>query len=181
MQVWTSVCLILTLLICVPATAAETPVKPLSATEYRLLVTRADYAAHTIDVPRFLELMRQTKTTVFDLRDADAYAKSHIKGARHLGMDIAADKISRLAPDKTAPILLYCANSLHPTRMISQTLVALPQFLALGYKRVYLLKDAADHRGSAITHDMRLIARLPLEAAAAPAPATPKSSGVIKK
>ena len=162
-----------------PAVAAEPPAKPISATEYRLLVNRTDYAAHTIGVTRFLELMHTPKTTILDLRDAEAYAKSHIKGARHLGAAIDADKIAKLAPDKTAPILLYCANALQPTRMISQTTIALPQFLALGYKRVYLLKDAADNRGSSIAPDMRLIARLPLVTDPPPATATP--TGPVKK
>jgi hypothetical protein len=161
-----------------PVHAAETPVTPLTAAEYQHQVARTDYAAHTVDMSRFSVLLHEPKAVIFDLRDAAAYAQGHITNAHHLGMDIAADKIAKFAPDKNAPILLYCANSLQLTRMISQTNVALPQFLALGYRQVYLLKDAASDHGSFIEPHDRL-ARLPM--VTEPPPPTKNATGTTSK
>lgn len=160
------------------AHAAETPVKTLTATEYQSRVARTDYAAHTVDMPRFLELLHEPKIVILDLRDAADYAKTHIQGAHHLGADIDAAKLAKLAPNKATPLLLYCANALQLTRMISQTNVALPQILALGYQHVYLLKDAASDHGSFIEPNARL-ARLPM--VTEPPPPTKNATGTQKK
>lgn len=115
--------------------------KILSHEAYRLVVAQTDFAAHTVDGSRFLELMKNPKAVTLDLRDEIRYYLSHIRGAKHLGPDIHEDQLAKLVPDKHTPILLYCENSLFPTRNVSLTDVALPQILALGYRQVYLLDN----------------------------------------
>lgn len=121
----------------------EKTLKSLSPETYRQLVERTEYDKHVVGIDRFLKLMKEPKAVIFDLRDEKAYWHSHIRGARHMGADIQESRLARLAPDKNNLILLYCENSLYLTRMISLTNVALPQFLAHGYRNVFLLKDAA--------------------------------------
>lgn len=117
--------------------------KVISPQAYQTEVNQTDYAAHTINVAQFLEQAKQPDTVILDLRDMTAYQQAHIQGAKHLGADIEAKKLAALVPNKATNILIYCTNSLFLSRMMSLTSVALPQFIALGYKNTYLLDDAA--------------------------------------
>ncbi len=119
--------------------------KVLSPKAYQQEVMRTDYAAHTIDLKKFQVLAQKPGTVILDLREQAAFARSHIKGAKHLGSDTEEKRLAQLVPSKDATVLLYCTNSLFLSRMISQTHVVLPQMLALGYKNTYLLDDAARH------------------------------------
>lgn len=123
--------------------------KVLSPQAYQREVMRTDFDAHTVDLKKFQTLAAQTGTVILDLREAEAYAHSHVKGAKHLGTDAEEKRLAQLVPSKDTTVLLYCTNSLFLTRMISQTQVVLPQMLALGYKNTYLLDDAARHAGEA--------------------------------
>lgn len=119
--------------------------KVLSPKAYQAEVMRTDYDAHTVDLQKFQTLMQKPGTVILDLRPAEAYAHSHIKGAKHLGSDADEKRLAELVPSKDVTVLLYCTNSLYLTRMVSQTHVVLPQLLALGYKNTYLLEDVARH------------------------------------
>lgn len=119
--------------------------KVLSPKAYQSEVMRTDYAAHTVDLQKFQALAAQPGAVMLDLRAPEAYAHSHIKGAKHLGTDADEKRLAQLVPGKDTVVLLYCTNSLYLTRMISQTYVVLPQMLTLGYKNTYLLDDAARH------------------------------------
>lgn len=122
---------------------ARQQLKTLSPEAYKKQVENTDFKAHTVNADKFLELMNDPKTVILDLRDETAYHRGHIRGAKQLGADIKANKLEKLAPDKTATVLLYCTNSLYLVRQISETNVALPQMLALGYPNTYFLEDAA--------------------------------------
>lgn len=123
---------------------------------YKRLVTRTEYDNHTVSLEQFLELKQKPNAVILDLRDEKQYQAGHIRGAKHLGADVEDKKLAALVPDKDAPVLLYCTNSLMLTRMISMTDVALPQILAQGYKNVYLLEAAARDWKSGEAHDARL-------------------------
>ncbi len=127
-----------------PGAAAENDAKVLSPDAYKQAVAQTDYRAHTIKSDRFLELMKDPKTVILDMRDEATYHRAHIRGAKYLGADVKAEKLEKLAPDKDATVLLYCSNSLslNMSRMMSLTHVGLPQMLALGYKKTYYLEDA---------------------------------------
>lgn len=130
--------------------------KVLSPKAYQLEVMRTDYDAHIIDLQKFQALAREPGTVILDLREAEAYQRSHIKGAKHLGADAEEKRLAKLVPSKDTTVLLYCTNSLYLTRMISQTQVALPQLLALGYKKTYMLDDAARHAAETMDRTMLL-------------------------
>lgn len=128
----------------------------LSPEGYKRAVMQTEYDQHTVGIDKFLELMRDPKAVILDLRDEKQYQAGHIRGARHLGADVEDKKLAELVPDKETTILLYCTNSLMLTRMISLTNVALPQILAQGYKNVYLLEAAAREWKTDEAHDARL-------------------------
>ncbi len=133
-------------LLALPAVAAppdEKALRVLDPQHYKDAVVQTDYAAHTVPVRKFLELAQQPGAVILDLREQAAYDYAHIKGAKLLGADIEERKVAALVPDKASTVLIYCTNSLMLTRMMSNTQVALPQLLALGYKNTYLLEDAA--------------------------------------
>lgn len=59
------------------------------------------------------------------------YAQGHLPGARHLPHDAVKEKAAQVAPDKTAPIVVYCASE--TCRNSHQ---AAAQFSALGYSDI---------------------------------------------
>ncbi len=150
----------------------------LSPEGYKRAVMQTEYDKHTVGIDKFLELMREPKAVILDLRDEKQYQAGHIRNAKHLGADIEDKKLAELAPDKDAPILLYCTNSLMLTRMISLTSIALPQVLAQGYKNVYLLEPAARDWKSGEAHDARLKR---LDFVEQPAPAPQNTTGESKQ
>lgn len=120
-----------------PAAVQETV--PVEYRAYHEKALTINAAAHTVSLEKFLELREKPGTVVLDLRDREAYDRGHIRGAVHLGADVAEEKLATLVPDKNAIVLVYCSNSLLPIRMISLTGVSLPQFIALGYEDIYML------------------------------------------
>jgi hypothetical protein len=84
--------------------------------------------------------MRKRKdTVVLDLRSREVYDREHVEGAVHFGSDISKENLEKMIPSKDTTILLYCSNSLMPTRMLALTNVSLPQFILQGYKNTYKL------------------------------------------
>lgn len=106
---------------------------------YRQFSLKFDHKAHTIFLDDFLNKRMQKNVVVIDLRSKDSYLREHIEGAKYIGPDIVEKNLQDLVPSKDTTILLYCENSLRPSRMISSIHVALPQISYLGYKNVYAL------------------------------------------
>ena len=57
----------------------------------------------------------------------------------------AEAKLKELIPSKSSKVILYCANTLYPSRRISLNYSCLPQILTLGYKNTFIL-DEVWHR-----------------------------------
>ncbi|MGH1402812.1 MAG: rhodanese-like domain-containing protein [Alphaproteobacteria bacterium] len=117
-------------------------VKPLTYQEYHDFASGFNHQKYTIDMVEFQELSSQKGTVILDLRPISSYDLGHVKGALHLGADITEEKIHSLVPDQDKTLILYCDNSLFPTRMMSLTDVALPQLHQLGYTHTYKLGAA---------------------------------------
>lgn len=66
---------------------------------------------------------------LIDVRSAEEFAGGHAAGAINLPLDRLGDTIVRQAPDKTAPIALYCRSG-------RRAAVAEQQLRALGYRDV---------------------------------------------
>lgn len=113
--------------------------KIMSGEDYKNTVLRFDYRKHQVSLKDMDKYWDKKNVYILDLRSAEQYKSGHIKGALHLGADILEDKLVKLVPDKKATIIVYCNNSLFPTRMLALTDTCLPQFSALGYENVYSL------------------------------------------
>lgn len=122
------------------ASAADESKKPLTFTEYKETVQSVNLAKHSVTVENLKTAITKKNTFVLDLREKGAYDRGHIKGALHLGSDVTAEKLTKLVPAKDATLILYCNNSLFPTRMISLTFSILPQVIALGYPNTFVLE-----------------------------------------
>jgi hypothetical protein len=148
-------------------TPAQTPpatspnVKALSYLQYHQEAEKIDEKAHTVDLNKFLELRAKKGTVVLDLRSPAEYAQSHIEGAILFGADISKENLAKAIPSKNTTVLLYCAYSLMPTRMIALTNVSLPQFILQGYKNTYKLGPIWENTGSWQASQKNL-ARLPM-------------------
>lgn len=77
------------------------------------------------------DMMVSNETVVLDVRTPEEYASGHIVNARLLTLD-AIDELSavEVAPDKTAPVLVYCRSGVRSAE-------AARKLAALGYEQVY--------------------------------------------
>ncbi len=112
---------------------------PVDSKEYARFVSAFDYKKHTVSLSEFLKIRKKPEVIVADLRPLESYKLGHVTGAIHLGSDITAELLSTVAPDRKTHIVVYCTNSIMPTRMVSLTDVALPQIALLGYANVWML------------------------------------------
>ncbi len=101
-----------------------------------------------IPLDQFLDFSEESGTIILDTRSEAAYNQKHLKGAVHLNFsDFTEKKLSKLIPDKTTKILIYCNNNIggdtlnFPTKILPMAL-NIPTFINLygyGYKNVYEL------------------------------------------
>jgi hypothetical protein len=123
------------------ALADDESKKPLTFTDYQKSVQRVDISKHKMTLETFKTSIKKKDTYLLDLREKDRYEQGRIKGALHIGPDVTAEKLAKLVPDKNATIVVYCDNTLIPTRKISLTFAILPQILALGYPNTFVLEE----------------------------------------
>ena len=78
-------------------------------------------------MPSYRELLEQTKTEIdeidagaaraldgavwIDVREADEWQEGHIPGAVHIPRGHLESRVEAVAPDKSAPVVLYCASA----------------------------------------------------------------------
>lgn len=115
----------------------EGQVTPVENERYIEYLNHFDHQKYKIGSEAFFDIIQDPAWLVLDLRTKEAYDRGHIKGAKHLGSDIDIKILFNIEPNKQRRILLYCSNSLYPTRMISLTDMSLPQIHALGYGSAY--------------------------------------------
>ena len=112
--------------------------------------------AHTITREELSSLIAAGKAPLlFEALSAQYFDDWHLPGARNMPHDAVAELAPRLAPDKAAPIVVYCANA-----ACQNSHIAAERLTQLGYAdvRVYAggKKDwqeagLAVERGSAVT------------------------------
>lgn len=77
------------------------------------------------------DMMISNETVVLDVRTPEEYASGHIVNARLLTLDaIDGQSAVEVAPDKTAPVLVYCRSGVRSAE-------AARKLAALGYEQVY--------------------------------------------
>ncbi len=70
---------------------------------------------------------------IVDVREKDEFIKGHINGAKHLSRGILEQKILELSPDRSSPILVYCAVG-------NRGALAADSLQKMGYQNVFSLK-----------------------------------------
>lgn len=86
---------------------------------------------------------------LLDVRSPEEYAAGHLRGAVNLPHDRIAESIGELAPDKTAPVILYCRSG-------RRAGTALDAMRAMGYEQVQNfggLEDAQARLGLPVEKD----------------------------
>lgn len=101
----------------------------------------------------FIRLSREPGTVILDARSKQKYDELHIKGAINLSFpDITVESLSRMIPDKSTRILIYCNNNFRgaelpfPTKLPTASL-NISTYIALynyGYRNVYELGPLID-------------------------------------
>jgi rhodanese-related sulfurtransferase len=79
-----------------------------------------------------VRLMNQG-AAVLDVRDAEAYAAGHIRGARHMPADRLADSLDSLKRFRERPVIVYCERG-------SSAATALRTLAAQGFTKVVSLR-----------------------------------------
>ena len=74
------------------------------------LLSPADEARSRIREISPRELVKFTELPlIVDVREQDEFFSGHIKGAKNVSGDFSEMAVSEIAPDRTKPILVYCA------------------------------------------------------------------------
>ena len=66
--------------------------------------------AGEIDQARGLELIQEGNTLVIDVRSAEEFAGGALPGALNITHLQIAEQMTSVAPDKNAPVILYCRS-----------------------------------------------------------------------
>lgn len=85
--------------------------------------------AGEIDQAAALTQLAKPGTLLIDVRSADEFASGALPGAHNISHERIAEQISRVAPDKSAPIVLYCRSG-------RRSGLAQDALQALGYQQV---------------------------------------------
>src|SRR4051794_1942242 len=99
-------------------------------------------------MPSYRELLQQTKSEIdeidassaqelegavwIDVREADEWQEGHLPGAVHIPRGFLESRVEGVAPDKSTPVLLYCASA-------ARSAFAAKTLQELGYDTVYSL------------------------------------------
>ncbi len=94
-----------------------------------LLLLASTAQAGDIDQAEALTQLAKPGTLLIDVRSADEFASGALPGARNISHELIAEQISRVAPDKSKPIVLYCRSG-------RRSGLAQDALQALGYQQV---------------------------------------------
>jgi molybdopterin/thiamine biosynthesis adenylyltransferase/rhodanese-related sulfurtransferase len=96
----------------------------------REMLKAARQVVPEVQAEAFRERMREgDEVVLIDVRDPDEYRDGHLRGARHLSRGFLEFRIEEVAPDRSAPLVLYCRSGL-------RSILAAQVLKDLGYERV---------------------------------------------
>src|SRR5881396_3824572 len=96
---------------------------------YRELLQQARSEISEIDATQARERIESGEPVVVDVREQEEWAEGHIPGAVHVPRGHLESRIERAAPDRSQPVLLYCAGG-------SRSAFAAKTLEELGYETV---------------------------------------------
>ena len=133
------------------ASAREPIVNPqidYAAFERIVHASKDERESHRLTEAQFLARMRQAGVLVLDARTESRYRLRHVRGAVNLPFtEFTAQSLDAIAPDKHAPILIYCNNNFRDSPLAfapkaaaaSLNLSTYTALRAYGYANVYEL------------------------------------------
>jgi len=78
---------------------------------------------------------------ILDVRPEVNYRNEHIKNAVNIdASSLTKERLEEVIPSKESKIVVYCSNSLFPTRMIALTTPSYAELYSKGYKNVHVLR-----------------------------------------
>lgn len=111
---------------------------------YRLLllffITTASAQAGEIDQSAALKALQRADSVLIDVRTEEEHAKGSLPGARRIETEHLAQHIASIAPDKDAPIVLYCRSG-------RRSAAAQDLLQAVGYRHVINAGSYQDLQG----------------------------------
>src|SRR5919201_6866413 len=78
-------------------------------TTYRELLAQVKAEIEEVDATHARELIEETDPVIVDVREQDEWDEGHIPQAVHVPRGNLESRIEGLAPDRSRPVLLYCA------------------------------------------------------------------------
>src|SRR5919204_5420525 len=77
---------------------------------YRELLQQVKGEIDEVDASRARELIDADSPAIVDVRERDEWDEGHLPGAVHVSRGHLESRIETAAPDKSRPVLLYCAS-----------------------------------------------------------------------
>lgn len=159
----------------VPALRASKAPIPNRAIDYQGFLDNAAEVARLRDERRitedeFLEMARDPNTIILDARSQEKYNLLHIKGAKNISLpDITAAELTRLIPNKSTRILIYCNNNFEnepiafPTKVATASLniFTFNTLYSYGYTNVYELGPFIDIHTSQLPFEKKAASPTP--------------------
>ncbi len=85
---------------------------------------------------------------LLDVRSPQAFAVQHLAGALNVPVTELTDAVlSKVVPDRTTRVVVYCDDQLGPTRMVALTTLGAPTLQTLGYRSVLRLENLWQRKG----------------------------------
>src|SRR4029079_19750600 len=110
-----------------PARRSSEPLRPMPKSYADLLrEARAQIKEVT---PQEVDALPAGAATIVDVREASEWDQGHLPGARHVSKSYIEQQIEAAAPDRDAPVILYCAGGV-------RSLFAAQTLSEMGYTNV---------------------------------------------
>lgn len=161
-----------------------TLVLPLSAEEKKIPNPAIDYAEfarlatelapvrekNRVTEEQFIKMAASPGTVILDVRSPADFRRIHVKGARNLVLtDFTEENLSKVIPDKTSRILIYCNNNFtgqpdyFPMKRAAMALnvQAFVNLHAYGYTEVYELGPLLDVKTTLIVLESGEVLQVP--------------------
>jgi hypothetical protein len=86
--------------------------------------------------------LKKKSVVLIDLRSKASYDQAHLRGAVNVpATELTDETLKTVVPTLDTRIVVYCDDTLLPSRRIALTTLGHPAIFQLGYKNVYRLED----------------------------------------
>jgi len=109
---------------------------------YRHALEEASTRKPPVSYKEMRRMLDAGEIILIDLRSPEEFLRAHLKGAKNLPLtDVTKETLAKVVGDPSKKIVIYCAQNLFPTRMVSLTLMGYPAIHQLGYENVLQMEE----------------------------------------